>query len=157
MVCAVVFAPDALAQRKERTAPKPATDQTSRTERRERALTQLREYKHNVLAKELKLSAEQKTKFFPLYDELDSRREELNAEARDIERRINTDKSLSDVALESYAKRLFEQKQLEGQLELEYYDRFRAILTPRQMALLRSAEMQVVRNLNRFHHGTPKE
>lgn len=123
-----------------------------RVERQQKWRTQLREYKHNMLAKALNLSAEQKNAFFPLYDEMDERLEALNNEARDIDRKLTGDDKLSEVALDAYSLRLFEQKKLESEIELEYYDKFKTILTSKQLALLKHAETEIVANLNKFYH-----
>lgn len=130
-----------------------ATAAAAQPERRERWRDQLREYKHNYLERALGLSAEQASKFFPLYDEMDSRLEDITNEMRDIQRKVEGDNKLTDVALEAYAKRMYEQKSLEGEIELEYYDKYKTILTPRQLARIKPAEMEIVRNLNKYRRG----
>lgn len=129
-----------------------ATRPDERVERQQKWRAQLREYKHNMLAKALNLSAEQKSSFFPLYDEMDDRLEALNNEVRDIDRQVTGEKQLSDVALDAYSRRLFEQKKLESNIELEYYDKFKTILTSKQLALLKHTETEIIDNLNKFYH-----
>lgn len=129
----------------------------AQTERRERWRDQLQEYKHKYLTRALGLSTDQAARFFPLYDEMEDRIEDLNNETRDIQRRIDGDNKLSDVALEAYSRRLFEQKRLEADIELEYYDKYKTILTPRQLARIKPAELEIVRNLNRYRHGNRQD
>ena len=121
--------------------------------RQQRGREQLIEYRHNFLAKDLDLSADQQTRFFALYDEMNERLEAMNDEYRDICRKVGSDSKLSDVALESYARRMFEQKKLESEVELDYFEKFKQILNPSQLARLKPAEMKIFRNLSKFHRS----
>ena len=46
---------------------------------RERVLSEIRNYKHDILVKTLDLTKDQQREFFPIYDELEDRLQELNA------------------------------------------------------------------------------
>lgn len=118
-------------------------------ENRERWKSELRNYKHDFMARELDLSRDQQSKFFPLYDQMEDSIEQINTDTRELEKRIGDD--ASDIQTEAAARALFEQKSREGQLELEYFDSFKAILTPRQLLKLKSAERQFMRRL--MHHN----
>ena len=118
-------------------------------ENRERWKSELRNYKHDFMARELDLSRDQQSKFFPLYDQMEDSIEQINADTRELEKRIGDD--ASDIQTEAAARALFEQKSREGQLELEYFDSFKTILTPRQLLKLKSAERQFMRRL--MHHN----
>ncbi|MDE5661842.1 MAG: hypothetical protein K2F91_00800 [Muribaculaceae bacterium] len=118
---------------------------------REKALCEMKAYKHDVLAKELDLTKEQQRDFFPIYDELDSKLLQINLETRELERRTEADAEASDTELEAAAAAIYAQKQKEGKLEMEYYDKFRELLTPRQLLRLRSAEKKFTRTLVRHH------
>lgn len=118
-------------------------------ENRERWKSELRNYKHDFMARELDLSRDQQSKFFPLYDQMEDSIEQINADTRELEKRIGDD--ASDIETEAAARALFEQKSREGQLELEYFDSFKTILTPRQLLKLKSAERQFMRRL--MHHN----
>lgn len=118
-------------------------------ENRERWKSELRNYKHDFMARELDLSRDQQSKFFPLYDQMEDSIEQIYADTRELEKRIGDD--ASDIQTEAAARALFEQKSREGQLELEYFDSFKTILTPRQLLKLKSAERQFMRRL--MHHN----
>ncbi len=118
-------------------------------ENRERWKSELRNYKHDFMARELDLSRDQQSKFFPLYDQMEDSIEQINTDTRELEKRIGDD--ASDIETEAAARALFEQKSREGQLELEYFDSFKTILTPRQLLKLKSAERQFMRRL--MHHN----
>lgn len=118
-------------------------------ENRERWKSELRNYKHDFMARELDLSRGQQSKFFPLYDQMEDSIEQINADTRELEKRIGDD--ASDIETEAAARALFEQKSREGQLELEYFDSFKTILTPRQLLKLKNTERQFMRRL--MHHN----
>lgn len=118
-------------------------------ENRERWKSELRNYKHDFMARELDLSRDQQSKFFPLYDQMEDSIEQINTDTRELEKRIGDD--ASDIETEAAARALFEQKSHEGQLELEYFGSFKTILTPRQLLKLKSAERQFMRRL--MHHN----
>lgn len=118
-------------------------------ENRERWKSELRNYKHDFMVRELDLSRDQQSKFFPLYDQMEDSIEQINTDTRELEKRIGDD--ASDIQTEAAARALFEQKSREGQLELEYFDSFKTILTPRQLLKLKSAERQFMRHL--MHHN----
>ena len=114
---------------------------------RQRWLSEIRNYKHDFLARELDLSREQQNEFFPLYDEMEERIEALNAQARDIEANVSENPDAGDLEILGAAYSQFELKKLEGEIELEYYDKFKEILTPRQLLQLKSAEKLFTRQL----------
>lgn len=114
---------------------------------RQRWLSEIRNYKHDFLARELDLSREQQNEFFPLYDEMEDRIEALNAQARDIEANVSENPDAGDLEILGAAYTQFELKKLEGEIELEYYDKFKEILNPRQLLQLKSAEKLFTRQL----------
>ena len=118
---------------------------------RSRWLSEIREYKHEFLIKDLNLTKEQQREFFPLYDSMEDEIERVNSETREIEARLNESPDASDIELENGARTLFEQKRAEGQIEMTYFDKFRNILTPRQMLKLKSAERRFTQQLVNHH------
>ncbi len=118
---------------------------------RERALTEMRAYKHQFIAKELNLSKEQQSGFFPVYDEMDDKLMQINLETRELERAVNENKEASDTEIEAAATAIFNQKEREGKIENEYFDKFKEVLTPRQLLLLKSAEKKFTQRLVRHH------
>lgn len=114
---------------------------------RQRWLSEIRNYKHDFLARELDLSREQQNEFFPLYDEMEDRIEALNAQARDIEANVSENPDAGDLEILGAAYTQFELKKLEGEIELEYYDKFKEILKPQQLLQLKNAEKLFTRQL----------
>ncbi|MDE6453781.1 MAG: hypothetical protein K2L27_06210 [Muribaculaceae bacterium] len=121
-------------------------------EERLRWRTEMRNYKHEFLAKELELTREQQREFFPLYDEMDDAIERINTETRELEREVSTKADASDVELEAAARAVFSQKQAESEVEQSYFDRFKQVLKPRQLLQLRQTERRFTQRLMRHHN-----
>lgn len=117
---------------------------------RDRFFAEMREYKHNHLAKELDLTKEQQAEFFPLYDSMEDEIERINNDTRDEEQRLNENPDATDLDLENGARTIFEQKRAEGQVEMTYFEKFKEILTPRQLVKLKTAERKWQQQL--FNH-----
>ena len=77
---------------------------------RDRFLSEIRNYKHEVLVKSLELTKEQQREFFPIYDELDNRLQEINTETRELEKRVAVDQTATDTEIEAAASMVYSQK-----------------------------------------------
>lgn len=115
-------------------------------DRRKQFYKEVRDYKHNFLAKELNLTREQQKEFFAVYDEMEDAVAALTEETRDLEKKIteNIDDA-SDLELDKATEAIFDLKVKEGEMERTYAEKYRTILTKKQLFLLKSAE----RNFNR--------
>ncbi len=118
---------------------------------RQKWFSEVRNFKHDFLAKELDLTKEQQRDFYAAYDEMEDRINRLNSETRDLEQRTISDEQATDVQLDAAARAMYQLKSEEGKIELEYYDRFRSILQPRQMLRLKNAERKFTQQLM-IHH-----
>ena len=115
------------------------------------ALTEMREFKHRMLVKELGLQKDQEQKFFDIYDKMDDELMTMGAEMRELERKTLANESASDTECETVARALFEQKKKEADVELRYYEDMSKVLTPRQMLKLKSAERKISITLANYH------
>ncbi|MDE6333131.1 MAG: hypothetical protein K2L77_00640, partial [Muribaculaceae bacterium] len=77
--------------------------------------------------------------------------ERINAETRDLEQKACENANASDLELENAARTIFEQKRAEGQVERTYFEKFKDILTPRQLLQLKSAERRFTQQLVKQH------
>lgn len=118
---------------------------------RERWLSSIREYKHEFIARELDLTKEQQREFFPLYDSMEDEVERLNSETRDTEKRLYENQDATELELENGARTIFELKRAEGQIEMTYFDKFREILSPRQLLKLKNTERRFNQQLVNHH------
>lgn len=118
---------------------------------RERIFNEMRAYKHRFIAQELKLSKDQTAAFFPVYDEMDDRLQQIAAETRDLEKSVSRNAEATDTEIAAAAAAVYSQKQREGKVEAEYFDRYQQILSPRQLLSLKNAEKRFTQKLMRQH------
>ncbi len=121
------------------------------SEQRQKALGEMRNFKHNMLIRELDLSKDQQAKFFDLYDQMDDELMAINSETRDLERKTINDASATDNELNAAARAMYEQKQREAEVELRYFDKFADVLSPRQLVKLKGAERKIALRMASFH------
>lgn len=100
----------------------------------------------DFIAGQLDLSADQKQKFVETYNsmqtELDKLRNDTNSMRKSVESRKAT-----DLEYEKAAEALFEFKQKEGTIERKYFDKFKSILSSKQLFQLKTAEMKWMKEL----------
>lgn len=119
-------------------------------EDRNRYVTQIRAYKHDYFVKELDLTKEQQNSFFDLYDNMEDRIMDLGTETRSLERDALSEDATPEI-IEAAASALYRQKKQEGEIETEYFEKFKNILTSRQLVLLKQAERKFNQQLMRQH------
>ena len=121
-------------------------DLSVNTEKRRQFFKELRDYKHNYLAKELSLSKDQQQKFFPVYVEMEDNVAEMNEETRLLEKKVSDNmEDATDLELDKATEALYELKIKEGETEKDYAEKFKSILSKKQLFQLKNAE----RNFNR--------
>lgn len=116
-------------------------------EGRQRWMTEIRNYKHDFFTKELELSEDQQRDFFAEYDQMEDRINKLNSETRELEEKTIDNPDASDVELEATARALFEIKGEESKIELEYFEKFKNILQPKQLVLIKNTERKFTQQL----------
>jgi len=123
---------------------------------RDKFYEQLRPYQHDFISKELELSRDQARDFFPIYDQLDDELKKIGKETRELEKQVLKNKEATDTEIEAASQAIFAQKEKEGKIELEYYEKFKQILEPRQLLKLKSAERRFTQWLLRQHNKFSK-
>lgn len=106
---------------------------------RERIRERIRTVKIWKLAEELNLSEEQSQKFFPIYNSFQAERESLDEKRRDTMRRLDELTSKENPSEEDIFKLLNKLDDLgneEQQKRLEFRQKIKGVLTPRQMGRL---------------------
>lgn len=120
-------------------------------EAKARYISEVKAYKHDFLSRDLELSHEQQKEFFSLYDELEDAILKLNNETRELEQEVSSDLEATDTEIEAATSAIFNQKVKEGQLELEYYGKFKEVLSPKQLLKLKSSERKFNQTLMKHH------
>ncbi len=121
-------------------------------EEREQWMTEMRQYKRIYLTKELELTREQQTKFYPLYDEMEDNEAKINDEARAMEKRVAEMQNPSDLEYEKATEAVYDAAVRSAQLEREYMDKFKEILSRKQLFRLKAVERQFNREMMKQHH-----
>lgn len=132
-------------------APQLKAQQELTPDDRDRYVTEIRAYKHRFLVKELDLNKETQKSFFALYDQMEDELMKMQEETRELERKVAENDDATDTELEAAAAAVYSQKEREGKIEKEYYEKFKEILTPRQLLKLRAGERKFNQSLLRHH------
>ena len=115
-------------------------------------MTEMRQYKRAYLTKELDLSSQQESKFFPLYEDMEDEIARINDEARSLEKKVADMDNATDADYEKVTEAVYNAKTREAAIEREYLDKFKTILSPRQMFRLKAVERSFNRELMKQHH-----
>lgn len=119
---------------------------------RDQWFAEMRQYKRVYFVKELDLTNEQKNKFFPVYEEMEDKIAQINDMTRSMEQRVATLPNPSDLEYEKAAEAMYDASVKSAEVEKEYMEKFRGILTPKQLFRLKAVERQFNRELMRQHH-----
>ena len=118
---------------------------------REQWMTEMRQYKRIYLTKELELTREQQTKFYPLYEEMEDNEAKINDEARAMEKRVSEMQNPSDLEYEKASEAVYDAAVRSAQLEREYMDKFKEILSRKQLFRLKEILRQINREMMKQH------
>lgn len=95
---------------------------------------------------EVELTPEEAGKFIPLVEEFRQKKFELGFEMRRFQRELRSKKNVSDEELTKVIDLSLDVKAKEISLEKEYYEKFKAILSPRKILKYQQAELSFARD-----------
>lgn len=127
------------------------------SEQRTKWMKEVRNYKYEFLTKELELTKEQQSAFFPLYEEMEKEIFNANKEAKDIEKKIANDSSANDTEYEAAALAITKVSQKEGEIEMKYFEKFEKVLNKKQLFLLKRAESKFTQQMLNHHRKAGKQ
>ncbi len=108
----------------------------------------VREYKYDMLIKEVGLTKEQQDAFLPLYQQMEEEIFKSNKEVRDLEHKISTSKeALSDLEYGMAAEAMSNLNMVNAIIEAEYFKKFAEILSKKQLFLLKRAESRFAKSI----------
>lgn len=91
----------------------------------------------------LELTPEEAEKFWPLYNEYDSKKHELRRENRTNSRLFSQQaEQLSDQEVEEIMDRMIENRKKDLQLDIEFHDNLKTILPPKKIMKLYITEIR---------------
>ena len=131
-----------------------AQDKTDSKEQRKAKFEQFCRFRRDYMMKQIELTDQEAKQFFPLYEELESKKWKVDKEARDFARKIARSKSsVSDTEYEKAAQALLEKDEKMAQLDREYYDKFKTFLSSEKLFKFKNAQMKFPRAMMRWHGG----
>ncbi len=123
---------------------------------RQKWILEIRNYKHEFLAKELDLSKDQQKDFFEVYDQMEDRLNQLSEDTRRLEQTTLSNPDASDVEIEAATRAVYDMKEKEYKIENEFFEEFKKTLKPRQLLQLKSAERKFTQQLMNHHRRLKK-
>lgn len=108
----------------------------------EEAREQIEAARVAFITKQLDLSPEEAQQFWPLFNEYEAKKDKIRSELMEMRRGL---RNQSDEELEADMKRAFELRRQEIALEEAYTEKFKAVISVRQIANLRLAEHEFKR------------
>lgn len=119
---------------------------------------EMQSVKTDYIARKLELTDQQCEQFVPLYTQMDAEIRKLNDDTRSMQEELKKKgKSCTDIEYEKAAEALYELKGRENEIELNYFEKFKKILTPRQLFELKDAEQDFTKELMRQHRRVFKQ
>lgn len=106
---------------------------------------------------EIGLTPEEAAKFIPLCNELRQKKFEVGRECRKLSKEIRRMENPADADYRKVIDECLEVDLKEAQLEKEYYERFKKILSPEKLYKYRNAEYKFVRNYMKSDRDNRKE
>lgn len=116
-----------------------------------RYITELRNYKHQYMVRELSLSRNQAREFFDIYDAMEDSLKAFNDSVRAVEAEALALPDPTPEQLDAANEVIYNQSFREAEIERNAYTRLADILTPRQMLKLKSTERSFNQTLMRQH------
>lgn len=119
--------------------PLSITAQSSAAQRA-RWMEQIRKTKFEFFTKEVNLSKDQQTQLFPLYEEMEKAIYKMNSEAEALMKKTAANANATDTEYEATATAAAKTTLRQGEIELEYFNKFSKFLSKKQLFLLKQAE-----------------
>lgn len=107
------------------------------------------------ITEKLNLSPSEAEKFWPVYNEYQTKKETIYKELKTLKRATKDDKEISDTEIETMLNKRVDAKQSEANLEKEYLIKFKTVLPIRKVGAFYKAEESFKRELLKKMRDTP--
>lgn len=125
--------------------------QTNNKDQHTRWMNEVRNQKYEFIIKETDMTKEQQEDFLPIYKEMEKAIFTANQEARALELKVSNQTRTSEAEYAAAALMLARVKQREGDIEMEYYQKFERILSKKQLFQLKRAENKFTQYMLSHH------
>ena len=116
------------------------------TDKREDWKKELQEFKYQYLAQEVELTDEQQKTFFEMYSLMEAEKAKVGQECRRLRKKAKAENA-TDADYDAAVNAMIDIKLLEAQIEKRYYEKFKTILSSKQLYLLKRAEHKFMKKL----------
>lgn len=107
---------------------------------------EFKEKQQTFITEKAGLSADEATKFFPIYFELQDKKRALNDKAWKLLHK-GKDGKLTDAEYEEILLEVYDLRVKSDQLDKTYYEKFKKVLSPKKIYMVQRAEMRFHREL----------
>lgn len=108
---------------------------------------EFRDFKLKFISQEIGLQENQKKRFNDLYAQMEKEKENVRKKTRQLEKTIKNNAKATDAQYEAVAIAITDAQINNAQIEKNYYTKFKSILTPKQMYLMKKAERKFTHRL----------
>ena len=122
---------------------------TAAAQDRSKWTNEMLEAKHNMIAEQVGLTPSQKERFMPLYEAMEKEIYQTNRDARALAGNVGKKANPTDAEYLQAAEAMSNAKVREGEIEKKYFEKFSAILSNRQLFLLKQTEANFTREMLR--------
>ena len=122
----------------------------------------LKAKKRAFITQKLNLSVEESEKFWPIYNEYETKKNTINRERKQNRRELKNSENLSDAEVAKLIDKRFDVKQKDLNLEKEYNTKFQTVLPAKKVVKLQRAEEQFKKEVlkaleNKKRKGPPSK
>ena len=128
-----------------------AVAQNNNKDQRTRWMNEVRNQKYEFIVKETDMTKDQQDEFLPIYKEMEKAIFTANQEARALELKVTNQTRTTEAEYAAAALMLARVKQREGDIEMEYYQKFERILSKKQLFQLKRAENKFTQYMLSHH------
>lgn len=121
-------------------------------------MQEMLDYKVDYIAKDLGLNEEEKAKFAGVYTSMEKELRTVQKETQKLEKDVRKkgDKA-TKLEMEKAAEAQFELRGKENQIELKYFPKLKAVLSPAQLLKLKESERKFMRHVMNQHSKSKKK
>lgn len=116
---------------------------------------ELQEFKYQYLTQEVKLTEEQQKPFFELYSQMEAEKAKVGQDCRKLKKKAKAENA-TDADYDAAVSAMIDMKLLEAQIEKRYYEKFRTILSSKQLYMLKKAEHEFMKKIMRMQKDKKK-
>lgn len=127
--------------------PASARDHKENHKRHAEMIREVQEFKIKYLIQEAEITKEQQPEFIRIYTELNNAKLNLFKTYRDNHKALKAKQSPTDEDYNKVSEEMAGAKSAEGALDIIYYKQLKKLLSPKQLYLMKNAEMKFNRKM----------